>query len=402
VARVVRTYALLLFLALGFCPQDALGGQRTKKVEPAVTAVLPAELAWQVVLPLPPSAGAAMDDVRAYIPLEGERFIAIERETGMTVWTVDIESAWPPLVHEGTVFLAASDELHALDAATGTHKWRVPIGRDAPGRGAMAPMALVEDLLIALVAPDEVWAFRVSDGQRLWVRALGGRTGRVSMAVNATGIYVSVVDRLVRVMPADGTVQWERTLPGQVATTFVAHDLVFVGSTSNEIFAFDADDGSLAWKFRFGGDVIGIAARGDLVFVASLDNLLRALKHSSGNQVWKRALATRPVAPVLTFDGVVAVAGVESIATFDSRTGTPIAKFDAPNMTRGLPMVDPTPEPFAVSITVVTGDGRAMGLRPEGMMFREKPVTPLMALPGRPLQKEAAPLPVRTEATPLP
>ena len=65
-------------------------------------------------------------------------------------------------------------------------------------------------------------------------------------------------------------------------------------------------------------------------------------------------------------------------------------------------MVDPTPAPFAVSITVVMRDGRAMGLRPEGTMFREKPVTPLTALPGRLLQKEAAPLPQNGEAAPLP
>ena len=387
-----RTYALLLFLVLGFCPHDAVGAQRTKKIEPAVTPVLPAEQAWMLSLPFPPSAGAAMDEVRAYIPLEGERFIAIDRETGATVWMVDIESAWPPLVHEGTVFLAASDELHALDAATGNHKWRVPLGRGAPGRGAMAPMALVENVLIVLMEPDEVWAFRESSGEGLWVQALGGRAGRVSMAVSATGVFVALVDRLVHVRVADGSVRWDRSLPGQLTSTSVARDRVFVGSTSNEIFAFDTDSGSLEWKFRFGGDVIGIAATDDLVFVASLDNVLRALRRTTGNQLWKRALITRPAAPPLTFEGVVAVAGVESVATFDSRTGMPIGKFDAPNLLQGLPLVDSTPAPFAVSIAVVMRDGQAIGLRPEGMMFREKAATPLTTLFGRPLQKETMPL----------
>ena len=135
-----------------------------------------------------------MDEARAYIPLEGEHIVAIDRQTGATAWMLDIESAWPPLIHDATVFLAASDELHALDAATGNHRWRVPLGR-----GAMAPMAMIEGTLIVLVAPDEVWAFRVSDGERLWIRALGGRAGRVSMAVNPSGIYVALVDRLTRV-----------------------------------------------------------------------------------------------------------------------------------------------------------------------------------------------------------
>lgn len=385
---MARTYALLLFLVLGSCPHQLFGSQRPKKIEPLITPVLPAEQAWQVALPFPPSAPAAMDDTRVYVPLEGEHFSAIDRETGETVWTVDIESAWPPLVHEGVVYIAASDELHALDSATGNHRWRVGLGR-----GAMAPMAVTQEALIVLVAPDEVWAFRRSDGSRLWRTELGGRSGHASMAVDDTGIYVGHVDRLVRVMPADGSIRWDRTLPGELASTSVARDRVLAGSTSNEIYAFDPDRGRLVWKFRFGGDVVGIAAAGDLVFAVSLDNLVRALKRGNGNQVWRQALTTRPVAPPLVFDGAMAVAGAESLTTFNSKTGTPIGKYDAPALLEGPLLVDVTPAPFAVSILAVTRDGRAVGLRPVEMMFREQAIAPLATLPGRGLQKEASPLP---------
>jgi outer membrane protein assembly factor BamB len=378
----------LLLLALGFCPQTAFAGQRPKKVEPFVTPVLPAEQSWQVALPFSASAAGAMDDARVYVPLEGEHFSAIDRETGITEWTVDIESAWPPVVQDGVVYLAASDELHALDAVTGLHRWRVFLSR-----GAMAPMAMTSQALIVLVAPDEVWAVKPSDGTLLWRTPLGGRSGRVSMAVNDTGIYVGLVDRLVRVLPGDGSVRWDRELPGQIASTAVARDRVFAGSTSNEIFAFDPDSGRLSWRFRFGGDVVGITATESLVFVVSLDNMLRALNRSNGNQIWKRALTTRPVAAPQVFDGVVAVGGAESVATFNSRTGVPIGTFEAPNLLQGLPLVDPTPSPFAVSVLALTRDGRAIGLRPVEMMFKEKTIEPLTALPGRPLQKEASPLP---------
>jgi outer membrane protein assembly factor BamB len=247
--------------------------------------------------------------------------------------------------------------------------------------------------LIVLSAPDSVLAFKTSDGSLLWGRALGGRSGRVSMAVNATGIYVSLVDRLLRIAPTDGSIRWERTLPGEVASTAVAQDRVFAGSTSNEIYALDPDRGRLAWKYRFGGDVVGIATSNDLVFVVSLDNLVRALNRSNGNQSWKQSLKTRPVAAPQVFDGVVAVGGVDSVATFNSKTGVPIGTFDAPNLLRGQPLVDATPMPFAVSILAITRDGRAIGLRPVEMLFREKAVEPFAALPGRPLQKESSPLP---------
>ena len=372
---------------LGFCPHDVFGGQRPKKPEPLITPVLPAEQAWQITLPFSATAGAAMDDVRVYVPLAGEHFSAIERETGQTAWTVDIESEWPPLVRDGVVYLAASDELHALDAATGNRHWRVPLGR-----GAIAPMAMTAQALIVLVAPDEVWAFNPADGRVLWTTPLGGRGGRVSMAINEMGIYVAVVDRLFRVMPTDGSLRWDRQLPGEIATIAVARDRVFVGSTSNEAYAFEPDRGRLIWKFRFGGDVVGIAAKDDLVFVVSLDNLARALNRSNGNQIWKRALATRPVGAPQVFDGVVAVAGAESVATFSSKAGAPIGTFEAVDLLQGRPLVDATPLPFAVSIVAIMRDGRALGLRPVEMLFREKPIEALTALPGRPLQKELSPL----------
>jgi len=81
------------------------------------------------------------------------------------------------------------------------------------------------------------------------------------------------------------------------------------------------------------------------------------------------------------------------VATFNSLSGVPLGTFQSPNLLQGMPPVDPTPAPFDVSIVAVTRDGQAIGLRPEGMMFREKAVEPLKALPGRTLQKEPSPLP---------
>ncbi len=395
VARVARTYVLLLLVVWGFCPRDAHGDQRPKKPEPLITAILPAEQAWQVPLPSPPSAGAAMDDRRVYIPLDGERFVAIDRETGAMVWSMDIESQWPPLVYDGVVYLAASDELHALDAATGNRLWRVLLPR-----GAMAPMAMTPAGVIVLSPPDSVLAFKTSDGSLLWGRSLGGRSGRVSMVVNKTDIYVSLVDRLVRIAPADGSIVWERTLPGDITSVGIARDRVFAGSTSNEIYALDPKRGRLVWKFPFGGDVVGIAATNDLVFVAALDNVVRALNRSNGNQIWKRALTTRPVAAPQVFDGVIAVPAADSVATFNSKTGVPIGTFDATTLLRGQPLVDATPKPFAVSILAITRDGLAIGLRPVEMLFRDTAIEPLAALPGHAVQREASPL--QKEATSLP
>lgn len=101
----------------------------------------------------------------------------------------------------------------------------------------------------------------------------------------------------------------------------------------------------------------------------------------------------------------MAVAGPAWLGTFNLKTGASIGTFDAPpgSLFRGMPLIDPTPTPFTVSVVALTRDGRAIGLRPAAMMFRERPFEPLNALPGRVLRREASPLaPSLPTATPVP
>ena len=166
-------------------------------------------------------------------------------------------------------------------------------------------------------------------------------------------------------------------------------DRVFVGSTDNYLYALDVRDGTLAWRYAAGGDVVGAAADDRFVYFAALDNLLRALRRGSGNQVWKRASRPGRLRRPSTFGGIVLVTGNSpTLSTFNATTGLPIANFTMPADLQGMPLVDPTLEPFRVAVIAVTRDARAIGLRPAGMMFRELPVVPLQSLPGRPLNRE--------------
>jgi outer membrane protein assembly factor BamB len=380
----------LLFFCLGACPQRLPAAATDKKLrEPPLAELLPSEQAWLVTLPFPPSAPAVMDDRRVYVAMQGEHFIALNRETGETEWNVDVESEWSPLVRDDVVYLAASDEVHALAAATVVRPWRAPLGR-----GPMSPLAWSEDVVIALVAPGEVWAIRPSDGQRVWSQSLGESNGTASMAIDANRIFVATGSRIVRLDRADGRIRWSRTLPGTLSAPTVARDRVLAGSTSNDLFALDQDDGGVAWSFKMGGDVLGSAADDDVIYVASLDNVLRALKRGNGNQLWKRALVTRPAAPPRAFGGIVAMPGIAPpLATFNAKTGAPLASFDAvPELQRAKfvapALIAPTLTPYRVSLVMLTSDGRATGHRPVAMMFREKPLEALTILPGRPLTRE--------------
>jgi outer membrane protein assembly factor BamB len=380
---------------LGACPQP-VGGQQNTTRKPLPVPLLPAEQAWNISLASPPSAPGALDETRAYIPLQSGEIVALNRETGVREWSVSIASSWAPIVSDGVVYAAGADQVQAVHASGGGPIWRTTLNVDV----VTAP-ALQGNLLLLLLKPDQLVALRRSDGSEAWRYTIETPSGSPMMVADATGVYVASGSRLSRYDGRDGHLEWERELPGALSRPAPAGNRVFVGSTDNNLYSLDASSGRLAYRSRAGGDVVGAAANDQFVYVASLDNLLRGLRRASGNQVWKRNLTTRTIAPPSTFGGIVLVTGNDpTLSTFDAATGTPIGNFLLAADLQGVPLVDSTPEPFRVAIVVVTRDARAIGLRPTGMMFRELPLAPIQTLPGRPLNREPLSVPKSQTATP--
>jgi outer membrane protein assembly factor BamB len=368
------------------------GQQPRKRLEPAPAPLLPAEQAWAIFLPSPPSAGGVLDRARAYIPLESEQILALDRESGDIAWTTDVESRWPPVAADGAVFVAASDEIHSLDAATGVRRWRAPIDRPV-----MAPMGFARGRLIVAMAPDDVMAFAAEDGTMAWRKSLGGTAGPASMAVGTEAVYVALDGaRVVALAISDGRILWERQLEGALTAPALAGDRVVVASPA-AFYALDAEDGKVEWRWRAAGDPVGAAGEKDRIFLVALDNTVKAVNRGNGHQRWREVI-TRPLYAPFAFGGIVVVVGVSpTLSTFEAKTGMPVSTYDAPAELQGPPLIDPALKPFAVSIVVVMRDGAAVGLRPIGMMFRERVLVPLTALPGRSLNREPRP-----DAGPLP
>ena len=331
-----------------------------------------------------------MDAQRVYIPLDPETLVALDRETGSTVWTRSIESAWPPVVRDGVVYIAASDEIHALDPVTGEQKWRAPFERPMT-----APLTWAHGWLVTVIEPSEVVAFRPADGSIGWRKTLGApATHRV--VGDGTHLYVALGDaRVVALAPQDGSVVWEQVLAGKLSEPGIARDRLFVGSDNNRLYALDPRKGKILWQWRSGGDVIGAAAdSAGRVYVPSLDNMLRALNTGNGNQRWKKDIAARPAIPPLVLDDIVVLTGVSPVVTaYDGRTGTVAGSYTGPPEAsiQGAPMIDPVLRPYRVAMVVVTSDGRAIGLRPTAMLFKETPLTAVDELPGARLRREVSP-----------
>jgi outer membrane protein assembly factor BamB len=298
-----------------------------------------------------------------------------------------------PVVALGVVFIAGDGRIHALDALTGVEAWTVAI----EGR-VRAPMVVAGTSLLALTEPDRLIAVRLDTREVAWTLPVGG--GRMLMAADDRALYVTTPDsRVLCVLLADGTVAWQRTLAGTLSAPAVGRDLVLVGSTTNWLWALEADTGDEEWRWEgkiFGGDVIGADVEGNTVYVASLDNVVRALNRRNGNQLWKQVLKTRPVLPPRAFFGMVAVVGLgPAVSTFLAESGEAVSSWMPPTLAdaelQGPPLIDEHLRPFGVAMVAITRDGRIAGVRPTAMTFPEPVAGRLVTLPGRPLPRERLP-----------
>jgi outer membrane protein assembly factor BamB len=408
---VVLRLLIVIFVALSV---GLISGQQPNrkpaKPEPYVAPLLPVEEAWSSTLAAPPAAGGTLDDYHAYVPLEdistivdGEAvrlpgtasIAALDRATGAVRWYNHIASVWPPVVGGGSLFVASTRELHAVNAMTGIRQWSVPLAGEL-----RAPLLLRGNLVVALTAPDVLTAIRTDTREVAWRLPLGD-TGALLMDADQRAVYVTTErGHVMRVNLADGSRPWDRALDdkAKLSAPAIGPDKLFVGSSTRAFWALDLEKGKEEWKWPanrfFGGDITGAAVLGETVYVTSRDTQLRALDDDNGNQRWKASAGTPPLGPPRAFFGTVVVTGLgPTLTTFNAKTEALVSTWSAPAgaQLQGDPLIDQNLKPFQVAIVVIMRDGRIVGLRPTAMMFPELPAAPLTTLPGRALTRERLP-----------
>jgi len=398
VVLLVRSLTIAAIIAL--ISSSVWGQQPKRKSDLYIAPLLPAEQAWKVSLPAAPAAGAAMDSATVYVPVDarindedgGEtpaRLIALHRETGVTRWTIPLATRQPPLLTEGALIVATATGVQAHDPEDAALQWSVPL--DRPVR---APMLAQGPLLLALLDGGELAAIHLPRHQVAWRRSIG-ESASVFMTADAEAAYLTTVaGRIMRIRLADGEIEWERQLDGELTAPTIDRDRLFVGSNAQRgsLWALEAETGKDKWSWLgrvIGGAVIGTAVHGDSVYAVSLDNMVRAFKRSNGNLQWDEP-AARPSLPPRIFDGIVTVIGNSpTLSTFRIENGAAVSSWDRPpnSLLQGAPLIDP-PAPFRVAVVVVFRDGQVVGLKPAGMLFKETPPSRPTTLPGRQLPRE--------------
>jgi eukaryotic-like serine/threonine-protein kinase len=236
---------------------------------------------------------AAATVVPGTVFVQDEGVAALDATTGSIRWRRPIECfGCPVAAANGTVYAAGVEtgdvgraSLFALDAATGATRWAASLDGGAGVTPSIANGAAYVGVVVAPGARVRPWAIAAIDvaaGRRLW-RVLIGRSRYLtfsSLAVAAGRVvFPSPAGRLVALDARTGRSRWSVPLEVTNSAPAVANGVVYVGSTDRRVYAFDLRTGRRLWAFSTGGEITSsptVAA--GTVIVGSDDGVLRAFR----------------------------------------------------------------------------------------------------------------------------
>jgi outer membrane protein assembly factor BamB len=266
---------------------------------------------------------------------------AVDAATGKTVWLRELPGndlpgyIFTPVVAGELVLVRSAGGILALEAATGTVKWR--FSRDDVLEGPVIQSGVA---YVAALNRGEVLALDTNTGRPIWtLETEGVIVGPLRLGPGS--LLVLVHDgRLLSIDPLDGSARWEAVIDDEVIESLTAanDELALVlgrprlepGLAEMALHAIDVRSGLERWEaLRFGfadhyvtpGEAVVLAVGSD---ERNVPGFLYALDAQSGRELWR---TTRASVPARIAGSLAFVAGPdedqsESFASLDARTGT--------------------------------------------------------------------------------
>jgi outer membrane protein assembly factor BamB len=343
--------------------------------------VFPTSPIWRIEVSAAPVAPPVASAGRLYLALQSG-VSAHRLDTHAEVWQSPIVASGPMAACDERLIVAVNDELRALDAATGVVVWS-----DRPGPLTAPPLVHGEWLLVA--SGEQVIAYRVLDGTRVWTRDTGVVEQRPTVA--GTRVYVPAADgRIVALELASGEPAWEYDVGIRPTEPLVYGDRLFVGSAGKRLCSLflDARPRRADWCYNaIGAVVVGRPAADEThVYFAALDNLLRAHDRRNGAYRWKKDLKYRPsTGPLLVGKSLAVPGSVPRVDVFDTVKGDVTLQLTlATRLTTEPLLLEPDGNLPARIVAVTGGLARVWNVTLAGpaLAVPTLPIAPLTELPG--------------------
>jgi outer membrane protein assembly factor BamB len=309
----------------------------------------------------------AIVDNLLFVADGGGRVAALDRESGRSRWSVDLDVpiAGGPGAGEGLVLIGTGDaEVIALAADTGEQRWRVRVSSEV-----LSVPAIFNGVVVVHTVDGKLFGLEATNGNERWryqrevpVLTLHG----VASPVIVSGVvYVGMAGgKLVTLRADNGNLLWEATVtvPSGRSELQRLADIdgdplivgggVFVGTYQGEVAAIEQKSGRVAWRTKM--SVYGaLAADQQGLYVADADGVVHGLDPRSGGIRWtQEALKHRRLSDVAAVGGFVVVGDFEGyLHWLNPEDGFLVARSRAGSdpITKGMTVVD--------NVLYVQGDG---------------------------------------------
>lgn len=194
-----------------------------------------------------------------------------------------------PSVVDGVVYFCSGGRLYALNADTGTMRWRYPAEESLSATIKSSPV-VGDDLVYFGAGDGKLYAVTKNDGNLAWIFATKGIMSSSPVLVDGVVYVGSSDDHLYAVNALSPELEWGggfRTRDDVASSPAVADGIVYFVSNDMILYAAETLTGRLKWQIRIGNwSSAATPVISDNTLYIACGNTIQSFQAKSGRLKW--------------------------------------------------------------------------------------------------------------------
>ena len=279
----------------------------------------------------------AIADGIVYVASKSGLLHAIDAGSGTERWRVavsDYVTRSSPAVVDGTVYIGGGFAFLAIDAKTGQERWRVPVQYSG-----QATPTVADSMVVVSSQEGYVFGIDAETGEVKWRSPTDGVTFGTPAVAGSQVVFGTDAGILYNLDLLTGKLHWRTPLAGAIfASPAIMGASVLVPTQAGTLMAIDLETGKQLWTAAQGGAETPAIANG-LVVLSASDGGIYGLDLATGAQRWIHPSGKRSIsAPTISGETIITGAG-NTLLAIDPATGKLLWYFLAADIIETSPVV---------------------------------------------------------------